>query len=57
MNPECNKVGSYVSLNPKLLGPIGYKEEAKAKSFVGVLLESAGRKSNCEVIEPVTGTN
>jgi len=43
MKPEGNKVGNCKGWNAKPQGTIGIKEEARAESFGGVLLESAKR--------------
>ena len=51
MKPEGNIVGNCTGWKVKPQRLIGYKDEAKAKSFGGVLLESA------EAIEPINGTN
>ncbi len=48
MKPEGNRVGNCMGLNEKPQRLIGYKDEAKAKSFGGVLLESADAKRTCE---------
>ena len=39
------------------IGSFWDKDEAKAKSFGGVLLESADAKRTCKAIEPISGTN
>jgi len=57
MKPEGNRVGNCMGLNEKPQRLIGYEDEAKAKSFGGVLLESAEAKRACEAIEPISGTN
>ena len=57
MKPEGNIVGNCTGWKVKPQRLIGYKDEAKAKSFGGVLLESAEAKRTCEAIEPINGTN
>ena len=57
MKPEGNMVGNCMGWNAKPQRLIGYKDEAKAKSFGGVLLESADAKRACEAIEPISGMN
>ena len=57
MKPEGNRVGNCMGLNEKPQRLIGYKDKAKAKSFGGVLLESADAKRTSKAIEPISGTN
>ena len=57
MKPEGKIVGSCMGRIGRPQRPIGYKEEANAKSFGGVLLESADAKRACEAIEPISGMN
>ena len=53
MKPEGKIVGSCMGRIGRPQRPIGYKEEAKAKSFEGVLLESAEAKITLGAIEPI----
>ena len=50
MKPEGNKVGNCFGCNAKPQGPIDYKDEAKAKSFGGYMLESVETKRSCEAL-------
>ena len=56
MKPEGNTVGNCMGWNAKPQRLIGYKDKAKAKSFGGVLMESAEAKRTCEAIEPISAT-
>ena len=57
MEPEGNRVGNCMGRIGRPQRPIGYKEEAKAKSYGGTLLESADTKRTSEAIELIRGTN
>jgi hypothetical protein len=57
MKPEGNRVGNCMGFDEKPQRLIGYKDEAKAKSFGCVLLESAEAKGTSEEIESESGTN
>ena len=57
MKPEGNRLGNCVSWNAKPQSPIGYKEEAKAKSIAVLLLDTAGRPRSFEASEPISGEN
>ena len=56
MKPEGDMVGNCTGRNAKPQRLIGNKDEAKAKSFGGVLLESAEATRTCEAIDPIYET-
>ena len=53
MKPEGNMVGNCMGLNEKPQRLIGYKDKAKARSFGGVLPESAKAKITFGAVEPI----